>query len=103
MPPFLEAWIGAIVWVIANMVYADLRRRGERGIGRILAFFAGQPLTWISLFAVREGKPRGIRSPPDDEDRLLREIRVDRELRERWSAPEREPSVREDRELPPGS
>lgn len=85
--PFLEAAIGAIVWALANVVYIGLRRRGERSIGRVLAFLAGQPTTWISFFAVPEGGAPRIEPPPDDVDRLLREIRIDRELRGRPSPP----------------
>lgn len=76
---FLEWLIGAIVWTFANVVYVDLRRKGRRR-GRIISFIAGYPGTLISLFVVREGQVPRI-EPPDDDDRLLREIRVDRELR----------------------
>lgn len=103
MPPFLEAWVGAIVWAIANLVYVDMRRRGDRGFGRIVAFFAGQPTTWIAFFAVGEGRVPRIEPPPDDEDRLLREIRVDRELRTRETRPPLEAAERDQRESPPGS
>jgi len=82
MDIFLTSLIGAIVWTVANVIYLDLRRKGVWGLGRIVAFFAGYPLTLISMFAVREGVVPRIEPPPDDEERLLREIRVDRELRE---------------------
>jgi hypothetical protein len=77
---FLEWLIPAIVWSFANVLYVDLRRKGERR-GRIIAFFAGYPGTLLSLFVVPEGTLPRIEPLPDDEDRLLREIRVDRELR----------------------
>jgi hypothetical protein len=78
---FLEPLLGAIVWVAANVIYVDLRRKGRRK-GRWVAFFAGYPGTLVSMFVVREGTIPQIEPPPDDEDRLLREIRVDRGLRE---------------------
>jgi hypothetical protein len=87
MTYFLQASIGAILWGVANLVYIGSRRRGERGFGRVIAFFAGMPTTWIALFVVPEGRRSMVEPPPDDEDRLLREIRADRELRERWSPP----------------
>ena len=101
MPYFLEALIGAIVWAVANVVYVDLRRKGERGFGRIVSFFAGQPATWLWLFLVEEGRIPRIRPPPDDEDRLLREIEVDRELRERWRPPPLPSGGRDRPEQPP--
>lgn len=81
---FLESVIGAIVWTFANVLYVDLRRKGKRQ-GRVLSFFVGWPGTLISLFAVEEGEVPQIEAPDDDEDRLLREIRADRELREHRS------------------
>jgi hypothetical protein len=71
------------VWAIANVVYIDLRRKGERGFGRVLSFFAGMPTTFIALLVVREGWAPRIHPPADDEDRLLREIKIDRARRER--------------------
>jgi hypothetical protein len=81
MQDFLRWAIGAAVWTLANVVYFDLRRKGVRGFGRFAAFWAGNPATWITLFMVREGRTEQIEPPPDDEDRLLREVRIDRELR----------------------
>lgn len=69
------------MWALANVIYVDLRRKGVRR-GRIIAFIVGYPGTLISLFGVREGTVSQLTPPSDDEDRLLREIRVDRELRE---------------------
>jgi len=85
---FLDSILGAIVWSFANVVYVDLRRKGKRW-GRFISFFAGYPGTLIALFAVREGSVPQIEPPPDDEDRLLREIRVEREPKgdpKRWVA-----------------
>jgi len=87
MIPFLREVIGAIVWAAANMVYVDMRRKGTRGFGRFAAFFAGLPTTLVALFVVREPGVPPLEPPPDDEERLLREIRVDRELRDRAVPP----------------
>jgi hypothetical protein len=78
---FLQWTVGAIVWTLANAVYFDMRRKGVRGFGRFVAFCAGNPTTWITFFAVKEGRVETFAPPPDDDARLLREVRVDRELR----------------------
>jgi hypothetical protein len=81
MEVYLRVAVGAIVWTLANAVYFDLRRKGIRGFGRFAAFWAGNPLTWLTLFSVKEGTVARFDPPRDDEDRLLREVRVDVELR----------------------
>jgi hypothetical protein len=82
MSHFLEILLGAIVWLVANVVYVDLKRRGIRGFTRFAAFWAGTPTTWIALFAVREGEQPNFNPPGDDEgEQLLEEIRRDRSLR----------------------
>ena len=78
---FLKALIGAIVWSVANVVYIDLRRKGVHGFTRFAAFWAGTPTTWISLFAVPEGKQPTFHSGEGDDDSLLAEVRRDRALR----------------------
>lgn len=77
---FLNWLIGTIVWAAATVVYLDKRRKGVRR-GRWIAFLAGYPWTLLGMFLVREGSLPQIEPPPDDEDRLLREVRVDRQLR----------------------
>jgi hypothetical protein len=79
MDIFLESLIGVIVWTLANVIYVDLRRKGIRR-GRVIAFFVGWPGTFLSLFVVPEGVTPRFNLPNDDDERLLREIRVDREL-----------------------
>lgn len=100
MSPFLDAVLYAIVCAFANVVYVDLRRKGRRR-GRLIAFFAGYPWTLISLITVREGSVPTITPPPDDERRLLREIRLDREIRGELGRDEREGGG--EREAPPGN
>ena len=83
MVPFLEVIIGAIVWTIANVVYLDLKRKGVHGFTRFAAFWLGTPTTWITLFAVPEGRrPTFENTPDDDGSALLEEIRRDRALRD---------------------
>lgn len=80
--PFLEALIGAIVWVVANVVYVDLRRKGIHGFTRFAAFWVGNPTTWITLFAVPEGRQPTFHPVENGNDAdLLLEIRRDRVLR----------------------
>ncbi len=82
MSHFLQAAVAAIVWVVANVVYVDMKRKGIHGFTRFAAFWAGTPTTWITLFAVPDGKTPRIQRPPDDDDEeLLRAIRRDRALR----------------------
>lgn len=81
MTLFLQALAGAIVWTFANFLYVDLKRKGVRSFARIVAFWMGMPVTWISLLVVREGRHPRLRPPPDDEDALLAEVRRDRALR----------------------
>jgi len=80
---------GALVWLVANVVYLDKRRRGRRGIARFFAFWLGLPATFITLVVLREGDEDLVRPPADDEDALLREVRQDRALRDRSSAESR--------------
>ena len=77
--PFLQSVITAIVWIVANVVYLDMRRKGIHGFTRFAAFWAGTPTTWITLFAVRERRQPTFE--PQGEDALLREIRRDRAIR----------------------
>ncbi len=90
MIPFLQALIAAIVWLVANVVYIDLKRKGIRGFTRFAAFWAGTPTTWITLFAVDEGKQPTF-SPKSEEDdaELLLEVRRDRARRGAPMMPDR--------------
>jgi membrane-bound metal-dependent hydrolase YbcI (DUF457 family) len=88
IPSFLHSLVAATVWLIANGVYLDMRRKGAHGFGRFVAFWAGLPATVITLLAVRAPGMPPLEPPPDDEARLLAEIRVDRELRGRSAPPE---------------
>lgn len=81
MVPFLEWIAGAAVWVLANAVYVDMRKRGVHGFGRFAAFFAGLPLTLLSASLVREGRPPRFGPSYEDDQDLLREVRTDRERR----------------------
>jgi hypothetical protein len=82
MMPFLQAIIAAIVWLVANVVYVDMKRKGLRGFTRFAAFWAGTPTTWITLFAVPEGERKKFEGPPDEDDeQLLLEVRRDRARR----------------------
>lgn len=78
---FLKAVVGAILWALANVVYYDLKRKGVRNFGRFAAFWVGNPTTWITFFAVREGRQPTFHPPPDDDDALFAELRSDRALR----------------------
>lgn len=72
--------VALLVWIVANIVYLDMKRKGVHGFTRFAAFWAGTPTTWVTFFAVREGKQPSF-EPSTDDDQLLREIRRDRALR----------------------
>ena len=76
--------IVALVWVLANVVYLDLKRKGIQGFTRFAAFWVGQPTTWITFFAVRDGQQPTFHAPDDDDEGglLLDDIRRDRALRD---------------------
>jgi len=76
-----EGIIGGIVWVLANALYIDLKRKGRSGFSRIILFWMGIPLTWLWLVLVREGSAPEIEEAPDDAEALLAEIRRERRLR----------------------
>jgi hypothetical protein len=82
MIPFVQALLGALVWLVANVVYIDMKRKGKRGFTRFAAFWAGTPTTWITFFALPEGKPPTFDPPSyDEEEALLEAIRLDRASR----------------------
>jgi len=83
----IEEVVTAAVWAVSNVVYFDLRRKGVRGFSRFLAFWMGNPWTWLSFFLVKEGSQPAFKAPPDDEALLLHEVRQDRLLRERSGRP----------------
>ncbi len=73
--------IGALVWLAANGLYIDLRRKGRGGLARILFFWMGMPATWVWLFLVPEGSGKAeLPAPRDDYHDLLEEIRRERAL-----------------------
>lgn len=76
----LHELIGSLVWLAANGLYIDMRRKGRKGLARIIFFWMGNPATWLWLFLVPEGKKPELPPPSDDFDELLEEIRRDRAL-----------------------
>ena len=75
-----EGIVGSIVWVLANALYIDMKRKGRSGWSRIFLFWMGNPLTWLWFFLIREGSAPEIEEPPDDAEALLAEIRRERRL-----------------------
>ncbi len=90
----LEELVGALVWLAANGLYIDLKRKGRPGIPRLIFFWMGTPATWLWFFLVPEGKKKAKLPPVDDAQAILEEIRKDKALR---GSPERA-----DRGLPSG-
>jgi len=82
MDQLLQWLVGAVVWLVANVVYLDMKRQGEHGLLRWVAFWMGTPTTWATLLLVREGSQPKVRGAPDDDAHLLEEIRRDRMLRD---------------------
>jgi hypothetical protein len=81
MDILIQELAGLAVWLVANGVYLDLRRKGEKGFARLVSFWLGMPVTLFSLMLVPEGSQPRIRPPPDDDSGLLEEVRRDRALR----------------------
>jgi hypothetical protein len=77
----LEAVAGAVLLTVANAVYFDMKRKGQHGFRRLLAFWFGNPVTWATFFLMREGSLPQVEPPPDDEQSLLTEVRRDRARR----------------------
>lgn len=75
-----EGIAASIVWVLANALYIDLKRKGRSGFSRIVLFFMGMPLTLLWLFLITEGSAPELEEPPDDAAALLAEIRRERRL-----------------------
>jgi len=75
-----EGIVVSIVWILANFLYIDMKRKGQSGLSRIILFWMGNPLTWLWLFLIREGSAPEIVEPPDDAEALLAEIRRERRL-----------------------
>ena len=75
-----EGIIGSIIWVLANALYIDQKRKGKGGWGRIILFWMGNPLTWLWLFLIKEGSAPEVVGPPDDAEAILAEIRRERRL-----------------------
>jgi hypothetical protein len=94
---WLESLVSFVVWLVANVVYLDMKRSGTRGLRRLVAFWLGSPTTWASMIFLPEGSSIQVEPPPDDEEALLAEIRRDRRLR---SGPDEEEA---DRPPPPPS
>jgi len=80
MEGFIKELVTFIVWMVANVVYQDARRRNRRGFLRFLSFWMGMPVTILSMIFVREGSQPDLVPPPDDEEALLDEIRRARRL-----------------------
>jgi hypothetical protein len=77
----LEATVTAVVWAVANVVYFEQKRRGIQSGSRFIAFWLGNPATWVTFFMLSEGSHAELKAPPDDEAELFREVRKDRSLR----------------------
>ena len=77
----MEEFIGGVVWILANLLYIDLKRKGKSGWSRIILFWMGLPLTWLWLFMVRDGSAPELEEVPDDADALLAEIRKEKQLK----------------------
>ena len=78
----VEYVVGFLGWVVANVVYADFRRRGTRGFWRFIAFWMGSPTTFATLLLVPENVVEPVLESDEGLDELIGEIREDRRERE---------------------
>ena len=78
----VQSVIAGVVWIVANAVYLDMKRKGKGGFTRFAAFWAGLPTTLLAFVVVPEGHRPAFETPrPDDDAALLEAIRRDREAR----------------------
>ena len=73
----------SFAWLIANWAYLDFRRTGDGGFKRLVAFWMGWPMTFVTAMLVKNGSQPQIRLDDRNLDELVDEIRRDRLLRER--------------------
>ena len=76
----MEELITGVIWILANLLYIDLKRKGKAGWSRIILFWMGLPLTWLWLFLVKDGSAPELEEVPDDADAILAEIQRDKQL-----------------------
>ena len=76
----MEEFITGVIWILANLLYIDLKRKGKAGWSRIIMFWMGLPLTWLWLFLVKDGSAPELEEVPDDADAILAEIQRDKRL-----------------------
>jgi hypothetical protein len=91
----LEELFGALVWMAANGLYIDMKRKGRKGWARFFFFWMGIPATWLWLFFIRESKKPLLPPPTDDFDGILAEIKRDKALKAR-------DEVGDELSIPPG-
>ena len=78
----VQSVIAGAVWIVANAVYLDMKRKGKGGFTRFAAFWAGLPTTLVTFVVVPEGHRPAFEAPrPDDDVALLEAIRRDRRSR----------------------
>jgi hypothetical protein len=76
----VEGIFGSVLWLLANLLYIDLKRKGKPGFSRIVLFWMGLPLTWLWFFLLSEGSAPPLEKPRDDAAELLAEIRREKGL-----------------------
>ena len=78
----VQSVIAGAVWIVANAVYLDMKRKGKGGFTRLAAFWAGLPTTLLTSVVVPEGHRPAFEAPrSDDDEALLEAIRRDRRSR----------------------
>jgi hypothetical protein len=78
----LEELVASLVWLAANGLYIDMKRKGREGLVRIIFFWMGVPATWLWLFLVPTKKKKELPPPKEDDFvEILAEIRRDKALR----------------------
>ena len=86
----LEGILGALVWIMANVVYSSMVGTGKQGFTRLAALYLGFPGTLVSYFVIkptrRVAEPKAdaryhAQLESEEERDLLLEIRRDRARR----------------------
>jgi len=78
----LQELFASLAWLAANGLYIDMKRKGRKGLVRIIFFWMGTPATWLWFFLVPERKAAKELPAPakDDFQEILQEIRRDKAL-----------------------
>ena len=78
----LDGIIGILVWMAANGLYMDMRRKGKRGFARFVLFWMGFPWTLLWRHTIPEGNEPVFVPVSEDVEGMIEMVRRERALLE---------------------